>query len=217
MEVHVKATTLAPRGTYSDGIIYLRDSNSPKNYPASYHEFKTIPAFSGSVLLERMLVQCRPKNLVRKIGKIRMDELDRKIINLLERNGRASNARIARDVGVSEGTVRRRLKRLISERIINIIALPDPRKLGYNSEALIGVQVDPDKVDDVATKMAKLEYTRWVTITTGTYDVFAWATLQNAESLGRFLRDEVGGIDGVRRTETFVNLQVMKREFGIPA
>ena len=48
-----------------------------------------------------------------------MDELDRKIISLLERNGRASNARIARDVGVSEGTVRRRLKRLISEKIIN--------------------------------------------------------------------------------------------------
>jgi Lrp/AsnC family transcriptional regulator for asnA, asnC and gidA len=146
-----------------------------------------------------------------------MDELDRKIISLLERNGRASNARIARDVGVSEGTVRRRLKRLINEQIINVIALPDPRKLGYNSEALIGVQVDPDKVDEVATKMANLEHTRWVTVTTGSYDVFAWATLPNAEALGRFLRDAVGAIDGVRRTETFVNLQVMKREFGIPA
>jgi Lrp/AsnC family transcriptional regulator for asnA, asnC and gidA len=146
-----------------------------------------------------------------------MDELDRKIINLLERNGRASNARIARNVGVSEGTVRRRMKRLISEQIINVIALPDPRKMGYNSEALIGVQVDPDKIDEVATKLAKLEHTRWVTITTGTYDVFAWATLSNAEALGRFLRDEIGGIEGVRRTETFVNLQVMKREFGIPA
>jgi len=146
-----------------------------------------------------------------------MDELDRKIINILERNGRASNARIARNVGVSEGTVRRRMKRLISEQIINVIALPDPRKMGYNSEALIGVQVDPDKIDEVATKLAKLEHTRWVTITTGTYDVFAWATLSNAEALGRFLRDEIGGIEGVRRTETFVNLQVMKREFGIPA
>ena len=116
----------------------------------------------------------------------------------------------------SEGTVRRRLKRLINEQIINVIALPDPRKLGYNSEALIGVQVDPDKIDAVAAKMSNLEHTRWVTATTGTYDVFAWATLQNAESLGRFLRDEVGAIDGVRRTETFVALQVMKREFGIP-
>ena len=146
-----------------------------------------------------------------------MDELDRKIINLLESNGRASNARIARDVGVSEGTVRRRLKRLISEQIINVVALPDPQKLGFESEALIGVQVDPDKIDDVASRIAALEHTRWVTVTTGTYDVFAWATLPNAEALGRFLREQVGAIPGVRRTETFVNLAVMKREFGVPA
>ena len=145
-----------------------------------------------------------------------MDSLDRNIISLLERNGRASNARIARDVKVSEGTVRRRLKRLMSEQIINVIALPDPRKLGYYSEALIGAQVDPDQVDVVASKIADLEHTRWVTITTGSYDVFAWATLPDAESLGRFLRDEIGAIDGVRRTETFVNLQVMKRASGIP-
>ena len=145
-----------------------------------------------------------------------MDELDRKIIALLESNGRASNARIARDVGVSEGTVRRRLKRLIQERIINVVALPDPRKLGYESEALIGVQVDPDKVDQVADRLASLVHTRWIAVTTGTYDVFAWVTLPTAEALGHFLRDQVGAIPGVRRTETFVNLAVMKREYGIP-
>ena len=145
-----------------------------------------------------------------------MDELDRRIIALLEHNGRASNARIARDVGVSEGTVRRRLKRLVSDRIINVVAIPDPRKLGYESEALIGIQVDPDKIDQVANKVAELDDTRWVAVTTGTYDVFAWATLPNAEALGTFLREKVGVIQGVRRTETFVNLAVKKREYGIP-
>ena len=55
-----------------------------------------------------------------------------------------------------------------------------------------------------------------VAVTTGTYDVFAWATLPNAETLGRFLRDQVGTIGGVRRTETFVNLAVVKRSAGIP-
>ena len=145
-----------------------------------------------------------------------MDGLDRKIIALLERNGRASNAKIARDVGVSEGTVRRRLKRLVTDRIINVIALPDPRKLGYESEALIGIQVDPDKIDQVANKVAELDHTRWVAVTTGTYDVFAWATLPNAEELGKFLREKVGTIVGVRRTETFVTLAVKKREYGIP-
>jgi Lrp/AsnC family transcriptional regulator for asnA, asnC and gidA len=145
-----------------------------------------------------------------------MDTLDRRIIALLESNGRASNARIARDVGVSEGTVRRRLKRLIQDKIINVVALPDPSKLGYNSEAIIGVQVDPDQVDAVAAKLSSLQHTRWVAVTTGTYDVFAWATLPSAEELGIFLREKIGPIPGVRRTETFVNLAVTKREYGIP-
>ena len=145
-----------------------------------------------------------------------MDTLDRKIISLLESNGRASNARIARDVGVSEGTVRRRLKRLIQESIINVVAIPDPGKLGYNTEAIIGVQVDPDQVDAVAARLSSLQNTRWVAVTTGTYDVFAWATLPTAEGLGKFLREQVGIIPGVRRTETFVNLAVTKREYGIP-
>ena len=145
-----------------------------------------------------------------------MDDLDRRIIGILEQDGRSSNARIARSVGVSEGTVRRRLKRLISDQIVSVTALPDPRRLGYESEALIGVQVDPDKIDEVAESLAKLEHTRWVAVTTGTYDVFAWATVLNAEALGLFLRERVGTIPGVRRTETFVNLAVVKRQYGIP-
>ncbi|MAR33974.1 MAG: transcriptional regulator [Chloroflexi bacterium] len=144
-----------------------------------------------------------------------MDELDRNIISQLEKDGRASNAFIARESGVSEGTVRRRLKKLIDDEIINVVALPDPTKLGYDSEALIGIQIDPDKVELAANKVAKLDHTRWVAMTTGTYDVFVWVTLPNPEALGRFIRIEIGAIEGVRRTETFVNLQVMKRQFGI--
>ena len=140
-----------------------------------------------------------------------MDELDTKIISLLQQDGRASNAGIARKVGVSEGTVRRRLKRLVQEEYIHVVAMLDPAKMGYASEALIGVQVDPDKIDQVAADLAKLEEVNWVAITTGSYDIFAWATLQTSESLGIFLRTKAGTIPGVRRTETFVNLAVKKR------
>jgi len=106
-----------------------------------------------------------------------MDDLDRRIINILETNGRASNARIARQVGVSEGTVRRRLNQLMSQNVIRVVALPDPRALGYESEALIGVQVDPDKMDQVADSLAALPHTRWVAVTTGSFDMFAWVAL----------------------------------------
>jgi len=144
-----------------------------------------------------------------------VDVLDTKIIGILQKDGRASNAGIAREVGVSEGTVRRRLKRLVQDEYVRVVAVPDPSKMGYNSEALIGVQVDLDKVDQVSEGLTALDEISWVTVTTGSYDIFAWATLQSAEALGIFLRTKVGTIPGVRRTETFVNLSNRKRGAGI--
>jgi Lrp/AsnC family transcriptional regulator for asnA, asnC and gidA len=144
-----------------------------------------------------------------------MDELDTKIIAMLQEDGRSSNAGIARRVGVSEGTVRRRLKRLVDDEYIRVVALLDPGKMGYASEALIGVQVDPDRTDQVSADLAELNEINWVSITTGSFDIFAWATLESSQELGIFLRSKVGTIPGVRRTETFVNLMVKKRWYSV--
>ena len=144
-----------------------------------------------------------------------MDELDRKIISLLQLDGRASNAKIAREVGVSEGTVRRRLRRLIQDDVVKVIAVPNLEKLGYATTALIGLQTAAGKSDAVAEEIAKLEEAHYVAITTGAYDVFIWAGLESAESLGTFLRTKIGTIEGVQRTETFVNLAIKKRTYGL--
>ncbi len=144
-----------------------------------------------------------------------MDDLDAKIIAILQEDGRASNAGIARRVGVSEGTVRRRLKRLVDDNFIQVVAMLNPGKMGFGAEALIGVQVDPEKVDEVSRAVSSLEEVSWVAVTTGSYDIFAWATLESSESLGLFLRTKLGTIRGVRRTETFVSLSVKKRGYGI--
>ena len=146
-----------------------------------------------------------------------MDQLDTKIIDILQNDGRTSNARVARQVGVSEGTVRRRLNRLIEGDFIEVVAVPDPVKMGLASRALIGVQIDPDQIDRVADDLISLKEIGWVTITTGTFDVFAWAALPTPEELGVFLRTKVGTIPGVRRTETFVNLSNKKRGNGVVA
>ncbi len=143
-----------------------------------------------------------------------MDDLDSNIISMLQEDGRASNAAIARQVGVTEGTVRRRLKRLVDEEYIHVIAMLDADKLGYRSEALVGVMVDPDRIDTAAEEISKLEEVSWAAVTTGAYDIFAWVALPTSEGLGIFLRTKVGSIAGVRRTETFVNLSVKKRGFG---
>ena len=145
-----------------------------------------------------------------------MDELDRKIMALLQADGRTSNARISRHVGVSEGTIRRRLKHLLEEGIIHVVAIPEPERLGFATEALIGVQVEPDKIDSVAEGLGALPEAQWVAVTTGAYDIFTWVIVRSAEELGSFLRAKVGPISGVRRTETFVSLTLKKRNMGLP-
>ena len=144
-----------------------------------------------------------------------MGNLDSKIGGILQKDGRASNAGIAREVGVSEGTVRRRLKRLVDAQLINVVALLDPSRLGYSSEAIVGIQVDPDKIDESSQTISELDGVSWVVVTTGAYDIFAWIAVESAEDLGNFLRHNLGFVSGVRRTETFVNLAVKKRSYGV--
>lgn len=144
-----------------------------------------------------------------------MDELDRKIIALLQLDGRASNAKIAREVGVSEGTVRRRLRKLLDDDVVRVVAVPNLEKLGFSTTALIGMQTGPGKSDVVAESLINLPEAHYVAVTTGAYDVFVWAGLESAESLGQFLRSKIGPIDGVQRTETFVNLSIKKRTYGL--
>ena len=79
----------------------------------------------------------------------------------------------------------------------------------------MGIQTDPGKVDEVADALGKLEEAHYVAITTGAYDIFTWVGLESPERLGVFLRGQVGTIPGVRRTETFVNLSIKKRTYGL--
>jgi Lrp/AsnC family transcriptional regulator for asnA, asnC and gidA len=142
-----------------------------------------------------------------------MDGLDGKIIGILQQDGRASNAKIARELDVSEGTIRRRLKRLIEDEAIQVLALPEPSKLGYGTEAIVGLQVDPGKIEHVAAELASAPQALNVSITTGAFDLFVWVALPSSEELHNFLLTVVGNIEGVRRTETFVIMSVKKRTF----
>ena len=72
-----------------------------------------------------------------------MDELDLKIVDILHHNGRASNAGIARKVGVSEGTIRRRLNRLIGENLIEFRVTAGTNGRERRSQSVVGIQVDP--------------------------------------------------------------------------
>ena len=143
-----------------------------------------------------------------------LDDLDSQLINLLQNDGRASNIELARKMGVSEGTIRRRVRNLVKEEVIRVVAIPDASKLGRQTSALIGLQVDPAFVDSVATSLARMDEVQYSAVTTGAYDVFCRVALNSPADLSEFLRSRVGEIEGVRRSETFVNLSIKKNVGG---
>jgi Lrp/AsnC family transcriptional regulator for asnA, asnC and gidA len=143
-----------------------------------------------------------------------LDELDANLISLLQEDGRSSNIELAKKTGVSEGTIRRRFRDLVKDEVIRVVAVVDPSKLGRQTTALVGLQVDPALVESVASQLAAIEDVHYVAITTGAYDIFLWVALSSPEALSIFLRTTVGTIDGVRRTETFVNLLIKKNPAG---
>ena len=144
-----------------------------------------------------------------------MDRLDVKIVTHLQKDGNSTNAGIARKVGVSEETVRRRLKKLTKDGFIKVVAVPNATKMGYGSQVIIGLQVDAAKVDEVAAALADMPEISWVSVTTGAYDIFVWATLKSSKALSEFLRKRVGQTEGVRKMETFISLELRKSEYGI--
>ncbi len=139
-----------------------------------------------------------------------MDNLDRTIIEILQQDGRAPHARIARTIRVSEGTVRRRLAKLIRERTIRVVAVAEPQQLGYHLSAVIGLRTDPPRTESVATALAAFSETEHVAVTTGRYDVLAWVNLVDAAALSDFLQHKAGAVEGVRQTETFIVLNSPK-------
>ena len=143
-----------------------------------------------------------------------MDYLDRVIIDVLQSDGRVSNAGIARYAGVSEGTVRRRLRRLIDEDLIKVLVIADPKGLGRSYQSIVGISVDPDRVDAVLDQVCELEEVTFAASTTGGFDLMVCVGVETSDALGRFLTDRLGAIPGVRRTETHVVLTVGKDGLG---
>ena len=139
-----------------------------------------------------------------------LDTLDRSIIRQLQADGRKSNVDIARDTGVAEATVRKRLERLLSEQVIRICALPDPARVDLPLLALVMLQVDLQEIDAAAERLCAMPEVRSVSRVTGEYDLVAEALFPSQEYLLRFLSETLAALPGVRRTSTAHVLQAHK-------
>ena len=137
-----------------------------------------------------------------------VDDLDNQIIEILSLDGRMSNASIARNLGVSEGTIRRRLNILKDEGIINVKVVLNPNYLASETEAIIGIQVDLSLIREVVLKLNGINEIRWVNITSGSFDIFVNVSTKSLSDLLVLLQSKIGKIDGVKKIETFTTLDV---------
>ncbi len=154
---------------------------------------------------------------VRSIGQSRrkpvLDDLDKAIIKCLQADGRRPYAQIGRQLKVPEATVRQRAERLITRGVVQIVGVTDPLAMGFQQPALIGLKVDPGKLTEIADQIAALDEVTYVVITAGRYDLFCEVACEDNEHLLRVLTDHFAGIEGIRSTETLVELRFVKESY----
>ena len=139
-----------------------------------------------------------------------VDDLDLNIIQILEQDGRKNYTDIAKQLGVVEGTVRKRVKSLIDNKIISIRATPNPHGIGFNVIAIMGLQVQMSALRHVAQILEAKPNVQWLAFVTGRYDLMAIVIEKTTEDLSKFIEEEISAIPSIVRTETFVNLDIVK-------
>lgn len=143
-----------------------------------------------------------------------VDDLDRRLIAELSRDARQTSAQLSRKLGVSDTTVRRRLLRLQRDGTIITTVIPDAAKLGYSIVALIALQVELGSIDDIGQSLVGHPNIRYVADCTGSHDVLIGAWFHSPHELSRFVKDHLAQMPGIRRSETFLVLEVKKNEAG---
>lgn len=138
---------------------------------------------------------------------IRLDPLDHKIIAVLQENARLSNAEIAARVASSEPTVRRRVDRLLENQVIKIVAVAPPFSLGYHVVAILGIQIDHSRLDEIQEALLLMPEIRFAGVTLGSYDVVTEVWFHSNRELLAFLHERLSKIPGIQRIES---LQVVK-------
>jgi DNA-binding Lrp family transcriptional regulator len=142
-----------------------------------------------------------------------VDDLDRAIIGLLQRDARSPNRRIADDLDVSEGTIRARIRRMEDEGLIRIQAVSDVLAFGMTAHAYVGIQVAGGKLSAVAKQILACDGVEVLTRTLGDFDFFAVVAASDRNALISLIIEQIGEIPGVRHTETFESWRTLKHAY----
>ncbi len=142
---------------------------------------------------------------------MRIDALDQALIVALEDDGRRPYREIARELGVSEATVRGRVGKLVELGYIRITAVGNPLRLGFDVVAITLIRVRPGTVEEVAARLAEFANVRFVGMSFGSADIIIQTLHANVQSLLKFIGTTLpAAAPGIASTETFQLAEVLK-------
>jgi Lrp/AsnC family transcriptional regulator, regulator for asnA, asnC and gidA len=142
---------------------------------------------------------------------MRIDDTSRRILEILQHDGRCPNTVIGRAVGISEAAVRSRIHALTEAGVLQIVGLTDPSNMGFGVIAMIGVQASSD-LNRIAELVSGWQETTYVVISAGSFDLLIEVVCKdNADLLG--LVERLRAVDGVRTSETFIYISRHKLNY----
>lgn len=140
-----------------------------------------------------------------------IDEIDRRIIEALQLDGRRPFTKLAAELGISEASVRQRVAHLINTQVMQIVAVTNPVKLGYTMAGMIGIRVSGDRLLEVAEEISAFDEVIYLIICAGSFDILAEVVCRDNDHLLKFLTEKLYKVQGVQQTETFSYLRVAKQ------
>lgn len=142
-----------------------------------------------------------------------LDKLDREIITHLQYDGRMPFTDIAAELDISEGSVRRRVKRMIEEEILQIVGIVEPQYLDWEAAAMVAVTVQPGKIEAAAQEIAQFPEVTYLFMTSGGFDLFVEVYCRDRAHFASFLSNNLQKVAGIERTETFMILKMYKLSY----
>jgi Lrp/AsnC family transcriptional regulator for asnA, asnC and gidA len=143
---------------------------------------------------------------------VALDDVDKRLIEALQGDGRRPYTQLAQEVGLSEAAVRQRVRRLVESGVTQIVAVTDPMMLGFRRMAMVGIRVDGD-VRSVADRLATLPEVDYLVIAAGSFDLLVELVCEDDDDLLHVLNDEIRAVPGVSSTDTFTYLKICKETY----
>ncbi|OXN01090.1 Lrp/AsnC family transcriptional regulator [Bifidobacterium vansinderenii] len=145
-----------------------------------------------------------------------IDDVNKKIIALLQENGRRSYVSIGKEIGLSEAAVRLRVQKMLDDGVMQIVAVTNPMEMGFRRQAMVGITVDGD-IEYVAQKLKDIRQIDYIIITAGRFDILAEVFAEDDESMLELVNRQIRKIDGIDRTElfTYMRLESQRYDWGV--